>query len=660
MPVKIEITDDDIKYAERILLKEGETFDVDERVTFIKNFETIDLQAVPGSGKTTALLAKLLILETKLPLPNNAGILILSHTNTAVDEIKERIGDYCTKLFSYPNFIGTIQSFINHFLAVPYYKTLYKQAPFRIDNEIYYESVEKQSILNLKNFSLQDSKNAKYFIKSNKILHTYRCYYENGVARIEREMNKASINISKPKKGKNWADFSIEEKIKIEDWMVKFKKEIFKKGVFHFDDAYFFANVYLAKHPTVIKFLQQRFQFVFVDEMQDMEKHQYDILEKLFYDEGKAGCIYQRIGDGMVSLDKIWIFRDKKLNITGSNRLTKVIAEIVNCFALSKEDKFRVVGLKEGNIKPKILIFNDKNINQVLPIYSKCIQTCIEDGSIESFPKNYYKAIGWTKEKEDDGKLGIVDYFNSYKVINVKTKIDYPTLDCYLKIFDVDKKTLESIRKSILNAIIKILRQESIFELINKRPFTKKQLIDFLNETHFEFLKNFRLKIYQWSIGLAQGKFDIVYQEIKDFIPSLLILWDKKILVSESFINTEEPGFQIYNSENRNKNNNRVNYDGFDIEIGTIHSAKGQTHAATLYLETFYQKNYESERHFNQLKLNEFDKSISKGVREQESVKMAYVGLSRPTHLLCIAIHQDRFDKHLKDIDRNKWDIIVI
>lgn len=59
------ITDEEILYAETILLPEGKTFD-DERRIFIKNLDTIDLQAVPGSGKTTALLAKLLILEKKI------------------------------------------------------------------------------------------------------------------------------------------------------------------------------------------------------------------------------------------------------------------------------------------------------------------------------------------------------------------------------------------------------------------------------------------------------------------------------------------------------------------------------------------------------------------------------------------------------------------
>jgi DNA helicase-2/ATP-dependent DNA helicase PcrA len=94
----ISITNDDIKYAEKILFGKENIFD-DERKVFIKNLETIDLQAVPGSGKTTALLAKLLIFEKYLPFEDGSGILVLSHTNAAVDEIKNRIGKYCPKLF---------------------------------------------------------------------------------------------------------------------------------------------------------------------------------------------------------------------------------------------------------------------------------------------------------------------------------------------------------------------------------------------------------------------------------------------------------------------------------------------------------------------------------------------------------------------------------
>ncbi len=141
MYAMINITDADITYAERILLGENQHFDA-ERITFIKNLETIDLQAVPGSGKTTALLAKLLILEKYMPLDNNTGVLVISHTNAAVDEIQDRIGKYCPKLFSYPNYVGTIQSFVDSFLAIPHYVNIFKTRPFRIDNEIYDEKVE--------------------------------------------------------------------------------------------------------------------------------------------------------------------------------------------------------------------------------------------------------------------------------------------------------------------------------------------------------------------------------------------------------------------------------------------------------------------------------------------------------------------------------------
>ena len=94
---EIKISDSDIAYTERILFgKAGAFYDNEgERKAFIKNLNTVDLQAVPGSGKTTVLLAKLLILERHLQFKDGSGILVISHTNTAVDEIRNRIGKYC-------------------------------------------------------------------------------------------------------------------------------------------------------------------------------------------------------------------------------------------------------------------------------------------------------------------------------------------------------------------------------------------------------------------------------------------------------------------------------------------------------------------------------------------------------------------------------------
>ena len=52
--------------------------------------------------------------------------------------------------------------------------------------------------------------------------------------------------------------------------------------------------------------------------------------------------------------------------------------------------------------------------------------------------------------------------------------------------------------------------------------------------------------------------------------------------------------------------------------------------------------------------------SSTVGTRVKQSARMAYVGFSRPTHLLSIAIHKERFDFVLSDINVDDWEIIEI
>ena len=125
----IEFSEEDICKAEAALLPNGKHFD-EERLIFIRNLESVDLQAVPGSGKTTALTAKLFCLGKYLPFNRGEGILVISHTNVAVDELKQKLFVHTPNLFQYPNYIGTIQSFVDTFLAIPFYKTIYTMRIF--------------------------------------------------------------------------------------------------------------------------------------------------------------------------------------------------------------------------------------------------------------------------------------------------------------------------------------------------------------------------------------------------------------------------------------------------------------------------------------------------------------------------------------------------
>ena len=117
----IMITDQDIDEIETLL---GDiTFDLARR-EIIKDLGTFDVQAFPGSGKTTVLIAKLAILAKKWP-HTHKGICVLSHTNVAKDEIDRHLGqnELGRKLLSYPHFIGTLHSFCDTYLSVPWLKS---------------------------------------------------------------------------------------------------------------------------------------------------------------------------------------------------------------------------------------------------------------------------------------------------------------------------------------------------------------------------------------------------------------------------------------------------------------------------------------------------------------------------------------------------------
>ena len=667
MPQAINISNEEIQYAEQLLLPTGKTFDP-ERVDFIRNFKTIDLQAVPGSGKTTALLAKLVILERKLPFADGSGILVLSHTNAAIDEIKEKIQKHCPRLFSYPNFIGTIQSFVDEFLAVPYYVQMFNKKPNRIDHEIYNEKIkgfiEKPWLYKL-NFNTDITEKVAYIKNNNEgLFYNYRFQSSNEI-QLVKKLNEGVLEISKPRgrtRAENYRDYTQKEKGEIYNWFFKFKKSILKSGILHYDDAYFLAERYLIKFPNIKTLLQKRFSFVFVDEMQDMDTHQYNLLEKIFFDEGNSVSKIQRIGDknqaiyNSVKATDVWQDRATTLRLNGSQRLSKPIADVVKKFALYNDATFDIVGRNECAIKPHILVFETANIGNII----SCFAQIVKENELEKSEKPI-KVVCWNTDwKEDETsrndatKLRLEDYHKGFKKEKGKPKQDYDNLISYLLYYE-KKQTLEPLRKNILNAFLKILRLENI-NTADDRPYTKKKLIDFIRDKDIQKYDELNLNLFNWSIGIIQEKTNEVWNGIKAYVPTLLAVFDKTISASTDFINNDNTEIPDENTEILAQTNH-YKEEGLEIEITSIHSVKGQTHCATLYLESCYQGKHESERLSTQFLGNCFTDTK---VHHKNSVKMAYVGFSRPTDLLCIAIHQDRFNAFKDKINTDIWEIKAV
>jgi hypothetical protein len=86
------------------------------------------------------------------------------------------------------------------------------------------------------------------------------------------------------------------------------------------------------------------------------------------------------------------------------------------------------------------------------------------------------------------------------------------------------------------------------------------------------------------------------------------------------------------------------------IRLGSIHSMKGETHTATLVLETFWNR-HNIEKLLPWLNGSESGSGAA-GKQQTTRLKLHYVAMTRATHLLCLAMKRTTFENRDGDLDR--------
>ena len=125
-------------------------------------------------------------------------------------------------------------------------------------------------------------------------------------------------------------------------------------------------------------------------------------------------------------------------------------------------------------------------------------------------------------------------------------KEDFDSLSKYLQLFDKERKTLESIRKSILNALIHILKIEGKKYSTNwqgksiERYYSKSSFIEFIQKNEKNIYEQFKQDLYGWCIDIIKGKYNEVFDSMNTFIKTELKEWFNVSLCqdSKSFIGT--------------------------------------------------------------------------------------------------------------------------
>ena len=654
-----EIDDQLIDSIEPIFLPQGASFD-DERRNFIKNLSSCDLLAVPGSGKTTALLAKLACVVKSNT--DNDGILVLSHTNTAVDEIKNKLESKFGVLFNYPNCVCTVQEFVDTFLARPFYENINHSSVDYIDKDRYEEELEYE-LSRLRDRRIAYLKNKKYDFKK------IRFGIKNGHLTVGEGISGDELKYEIPRNA--WAGHEEENKAFIVTKLLEVKKRILQKGVLHYDDCYFLAGSYISDYPEVISFLRKRFKYIFVDEAQDLAKHQIELLDKLFNcDE----CVLQRVGDNnqsiyhKVSEDTVWMPRNN-LYIRNSQRLTPEIADVVNAFTLNKgaDDQGNALFNVRGNrildnpIPPYLLLYEEDTMGNLENSFREIINRHSLTETIES-QKYGFHIIGWNGNKEEAyniNKLRLEDIFPQFSVSKSTGKVVLNTLSDYIQL-GRKENTLREGRNSVLSAISTALRILGTKD-VNNRYYTPNSLYKnaIQNDQYKDLFEKF---IYDVAVLLVTKQYEVGYNVLKDFmrnqLAAIIPFQENQALLDffgDSFSQIDmgiQPAAQ--------------NPVGLPIEISTVHHVKGMTHCATMYVETFYYEyecNHLIKEPRGRLGSSPFFKDTCniKSKRAKQAMKMLYVGMSRPTHLLCYAsLRQNWNEERLQKMKDAGWQVIEV
>lgn len=665
-------TPEEIKYAESILLPPGKTFEQD-KVKIIQCNESKSIKACPGSGKTTTLLAKLAILANRMPLENNQGICVLTHTNVAIDEIKSKLGHKSDILFSYPNHFGTIQSFVDKFLAIPFYRSLYGTSINEISDDYYKKNILRSywARLNL----LKAGRDADielmnaikhFFTANNSLLINLRLTDINGEFDLLDVKRNSLVVIKKPNpwKSKNVIDWDDTLKHKMKNWIIETIRNVWDYyGTLSFYDAYSFSNLYNNGFSQIRSFISSRFKFLFVDEMQDTDTHQLQIIENAF-DHEKT--IIQYFGDphqaifNKAKADGVW-HPIKPLPINTSKRFGEDIAKILRTVCIEPNPDL-TANPEINSLKPYLIIYDEPK--DVLSKFSEIVSSAIveKDGKgntvweLSIDEKKSIKAVGWVGEpnKEDKpvNEFTIQSYFTSFrKNIKKKEKVDYDSIKTFLR--KQDKATVKDYSDNIIRILVHILSTER--KKLGDRNYTKSLLLSSMKENKPNLYLILTRNIAVWSkdIHISANGYNLnVIDSVKEFISKSFFHCygiNNPSKYTLAFLN-DEPKEIITDIEI--KANNTYQWDKNEqvkIELGTIHSVKGETHIATLLLETWYEGKHESEMIMDQILGYPYVKGRARDVYKKETLKMAYVALSRPKYLLCMAIKKERIQDILDD-----------
>ncbi|MCA0401556.1 MAG: UvrD-helicase domain-containing protein [Proteobacteria bacterium] len=576
------------------------------------------VHACPGAGKTTLIGFKLVLLARKWRL-RHRGLCVLTHTNVAKAEILKRVGTDAAarSLLSYPHFIGTIQDFVHTFLALPACRS------------------KGYLVRQIDDASAAAYMRSRLARRTKALLHSRQINFE-----VFLKWEREKLTICMP------PALNSDEEAKRNAKDVKLRA--LEDGYFFFSDMYALGRALTSANPSVIDALRYRFPLVLIDEMQDTQRHQDELINHLFGDA--AECTLQKIGDpdqaifdGMAGEPPNETFNAATdlIPIPDSGRFNAIIA-----------DKFR--GLSTRRIaltgsRPvaanapfcTFIIYNDDTIGSVLDQFSAIV------AGLPEADRRVVKAIGGRAE---GGPLSIQSYWQAFDRRQANKGRPADTLcKCVRRAIELQEGPVRVHYQHLSQGLVELLRLGGktvtgrsggpvpITRANLRRYFDALEKTSMINALIADMLLRPTLTAAEWAeitetlchiCDIDIGNVAIAeYLAYADYAPELL---DEAVL----------PG-NVYLSPR-----------GIPIEVSTIHGVKGETHDATLVLETKFGALFDIKEMLPFLINPALERPVFDPVHatthasiRASFMKKMYVATTRARQLVCIAMHRGRISE---------------
>lgn len=597
-----------------------------EQIDAINHFKGPALVlAVPGSGKTTVILNRIInLIENHDVLPKN--ILSITFSKSQGMDMERRF------LKSFPNLKGQITFKTIHAFCYEIVKNYMKIKNIKktlIEGD---EKINKSTLLKRYFFSMYEQKILDDVIKDFFSLYDFT---KNKMIDFEDYVRKNKFISNRLLLLKLYKAY---ESLKLE------------YNFIDFNDLLSLANKYISEDKNLLSSIKKRYKFFSVDEAQDTSMLQFEIIKKIVYPENNLfvvadddQSIYSfRGAEPKNLLEFKKFYKDSKIFIMNHNfRSTKNIIEISNKLISKNKNRYQKNPICTCSENSKIMLFKVKNAHIQMRKLLELIKQLKKDESVGILYRNNISSIYvanyflendvdfFVKENGFDFYLNkiLLDINNILQFSQDQTNLEvfkriYFKLNAYIKKDFITKLKYKSYDENILDALL---------DLDDLNSFYLKKFNALRN--NFKMLKKLSMKYKIDFIvnELGYGEYLENYDEIQKLNSNLMI--DILKYISSNLNSYDDFLQRLKDIKEKLKDANK---SSSNISISTIHSAKGLEYDHVFLLDLvdgeFPQKNI----------LNAMDSSLL-----EEERRLFYVAMTRAKKTLTLFTIKTRNEKEV-------------